>query len=113
MKTLKVINIKTTTYGRQQIVENNDNLYIYCGRGSEWGNPFVTGIHGSREGVIKKHQKYIEEKGVLKRFIKMIESFTATNIELGCFCKPKSCHCDNYVRGYKKYIEEGKNNERK
>ena len=60
---------------------------IYIGRGSIWGNPFVIGIDGDREEVIKKYREYIMRSPDLLAALPKLKGKT-----LGCFCKPKSCH---------------------
>jgi len=65
---------------------------IYIGRGSIWGNPFVIGIDGDREEVIKKYREYIMRSPDLLAALPKLKGKT-----LGCFCKPKSCHGDILV----------------
>jgi hypothetical protein len=64
--------------------------YVYIGRGSLFGNPFVLGKDGTREEVIEKYRTY---------FYKRLEDPAFKNavlhlkgMKLGCFCKPRECH---------------------
>ncbi len=63
--------------------------YVYIGRPSKWGNPFVVGRHGSREEVIQKFRDYAKKKGLDK----VAEEELQGKI-LGCYCKPLACHGD-------------------
>jgi hypothetical protein len=63
---------------------------VYIGRPSEWGNPFVIGIDGSREEVIQKYRQRIEENR---------DTITHVRVKLrgkilGCWCAPAPCHGD-------------------
>ena len=58
---------------------------VYCGRGSKYGNPFVIGIHGSRDEVCNRFEREI------------LPNLDVSNLrgrDLVCFCKPLRCHCD-------------------
>jgi len=79
-----------------------ENYDIYAGRGSIFGNPFVIGKDGDRGEVVEKFRVYFYDR------IKNDESFRLSVLQLkgkilGCFCKPKSCHCDIIVE----YLEGG------
>lgn len=65
---------------------------IYIGRPSKWGNPYVMGVHGTREEVIKKYEEYI----LHSQLIFDIDELTSRI--LGCWCKPKPCHGDVLIR---------------
>ena len=71
---------------------NKSNYDVYIGRGSKWGNPFVIGVDGTRQEVIKKYQDWLFEQPEL-----MISIGNLRDKTLGCFCKPKSCHGDILV----------------
>ncbi len=48
-------------------IDRNENYDVYIGRGSDWGNPYVIGIDGDRDEVIRKYQyQYDFERGYLK-----------------------------------------------
>jgi hypothetical protein len=57
----------------------------YIGRGSPYGNPFVIGVHGTREQVIAR---FCEE------ILPTLDVSSLRGCDLICFCKPKACHGD-------------------
>ena len=72
-----------------------------------FGNPFIIRRDGNRNTTITKFEKWIRgedykrlyperRKWILKNLCKLKDK------RLGCFCKPKPCHGDIYV----KLIEE-------
>ena len=104
----------TVVNKHKHISTDND---VYIGRGSALGNPY-TSIKGkktkakvvcnSREESIKSFDIYIRQKisekdkkicDELNRIYKMVKE---GDVNLVCFCKPKSCHGDII----KKIIEE-------
>jgi hypothetical protein len=62
---------------------------VYCGRPSIWGNPFEIGKDGTRKQVIEKYKKYLLANEELLDKIQELRGKV-----LGCWCAPKSCHCD-------------------
>ena len=71
--------------------------YFYCGRGSELGNPYVIGFDGTREEVIRKYKGYfysqeLYETNLYKQIKEAVEKDKI--VTLGCYCKPRDCHCD-------------------
>jgi hypothetical protein len=82
--------------------------HIYCGRGSALGNPFPMTNESQRDEVCDEYEKYFKEQvNVLKnetmlKELRIIYSQAIKgNVNLGCFCAPKRCHCDTI----KAYIE--------
>ena len=65
---------------------------VYIGRPSKWGNPFVVGVNGTRENVIKRYKEYILGNYDLLASLHELEGKI-----LGCWCAPKSCHGDVLV----------------
>lgn len=63
---------------------------VYIGRPSKWGNPFVIGIDGNREEVIKKYEEYVRVKTNLIALIKK----ELKGKDLVCYCAPAPCHGD-------------------
>jgi hypothetical protein len=61
---------------------------VYIGRPSIWGNPFIIGKDGSREEVIEKYIKYLNDSPDL---IKRAKEELNEKI-LGCWCAPNLCH---------------------
>jgi hypothetical protein len=74
------------------IYKTKDLNYIYIGRGSPFGNPFVIGKDGTREEVIEKYRSYFKGKLEDPTFRTMVLRLRGKR--LGCFCKPKDCHGD-------------------
>ncbi|RUX60130.1 DUF4326 domain-containing protein [Mesorhizobium sp. M7A.F.Ca.CA.002.12.1.1] len=58
---------------------------VYIGRGSKWGNPFVIGQDGTREGVIKLYELHC---------LPGLDVSELKGKHLVCFCKPAACHGD-------------------
>lgn len=63
---------------------------VYIGRPSEWGNPFIIGVHGDHDSVIAQHRQMVLDDSELIRHIKR----ELKGKHLVCFCKPRSCHGD-------------------
>lgn len=79
---------------------------VYIGRGSVLGNPFTSikdkqtkaeFICDSREESVESFRKYIEEK-IASKDKKICDElnkiYKMPQVNLVCFCKPKSCHGD-------------------
>jgi len=62
---------------------------IYVGRPSKWGNPFVVGVHGSREEVVFLYTKYLLSNTKLMSKIRSLRGK-----DLVCWCSPELCHAD-------------------
>jgi len=71
---------------------NRESYDIFIGRGSKWGNPFLIGIDGNRDEVIRKYEEWIREQPELMEAIPELEGKV-----LGCWCSPKPCHGDVLV----------------
>lgn len=67
--------------------------YVFIGRPSKWGNPFLIGEHGNREEVVKKYEDYILNNTGLLQDLKELKGKI-----LGCFCAPRKCHGDVLAR---------------
>jgi Domain of unknown function (DUF4326) len=66
---------------------------IYIGRGSRWGNPFRIGVHGDRDTVIAKYERWLADQHDLLRALDELRSR-----DLLCFCSPQRCHGDLLMR---------------
>jgi hypothetical protein len=66
---------------------------VYCGRPSKFGNPFRIGRDGTRLEVIEKYRDWIMKNPKLLYDVKR----ELRGKVLGCFCRPKACHCDVLV----------------
>lgn len=76
---------------------------VYIGRPSKWGNPFIAGKDGSRDGVIKKYKRWILKQPELLNSLHELEGKV-----LGCWCAPKPCHGDVLIEIINKGINECK-----
>ena len=56
---------------------------VYVGRPSKWGNPFVIGRDGSRDGVIAKYRAWIVQQPALMAALPELR-----NKDLVCWCAP-------------------------
>lgn len=72
-----------------------DKYDIYIGRtygaikDTGWGNPFIIGVDGDRNAVIRKYESYIlGNKELLARLPELKDKI------LGCWCSPLACHGD-------------------
>lgn len=66
--------------------------YVYIGRPSIWGNPYIVGMDGTRRQVLEKYRDYIlQHKELLARLPEL------KNKTLVCWCKPSICHGDVLV----------------
>lgn len=59
--------------------------YVRIDRRTKWGNPFIIGIHGTREEVIEQHRLWV-----------MAALDELKGKDLGCWCHPLTCHGENY-----------------
>ena len=82
--------------------------HIYCGRGSALGNPFVMKNGTERDEVCDKYEGYFKEQVYVLKNENMLKELRAIykqalkgDVNLGCFCAPKRCHCDTI----KEFIE--------
>jgi len=75
---------------------------VYCGRPkagslSPLGNPFTVEKYG-RDGCIAMFKKHMDKDVKIPGAFRdeMIRLYRMSgDVELACFCKPKSCHCDH------------------
>lgn len=94
MKRAIVIAKKDASHGWERDTE----LYVYIGRGSIHGNPYVLGRDGTREVVIAKHKagfvEEMQEGG--DHFVAMQRLKRKRQVILVCpgNCKPRACHGD-------------------
>lgn len=67
---------------------------VYCGRPSDWGNPFRKGEDGNRKEVIAKFETWLLSNPEMMTRVK--SELKGKN--LLCWCAPKQCHCDVLLR---------------
>lgn len=85
----KIFRVQTTKVSNMRFNEPYD---VYCGRGSDYGNPHRMFGDGSREESIRRF-KHDFDNNLLHRFKKSDEKFKALRGKvLGCYCHPKQCH---------------------
>lgn len=59
-------------------------------RGTDWGNPFRAGVHGTRPQVIEKYRAWLLADPEMVRRVQR----ELAGRDLVCCCKPKACHGD-------------------
>lgn len=73
---------------------------VYIGRPSELGNPFVIGVHGTRDEVCDAYAQWFHERvrtrdplliGTLRRLRERVDQ---GDLVLACYCAPRRCHGD-------------------
>ena len=70
-------------------------LYLFIGRPSYLGNPFVLGRHGGRDAVIAKYREYLKKlRAVDTEMFDAYMEGCVRNSVLVCYCKPLACHGD-------------------
>ena len=69
--------------------ENWPQDAVYIGRGSKWGNPFVMGVHGTRDQVIEAYRLWLLRANPLLQDIHELKGK-----DLVCYCAPLLCHGD-------------------
>lgn len=111
----KVVHCTNSTY--------NLSNYVYCGRTPKYkahlrtcmqckarplrlctigldlirlGNPYEVGLDGNRVEVLAKFRKYFVNRMASDlKYYTLVMSLKGK--DLGCWCHPKSCHCDVYL----------------
>lgn len=78
-----------------------ESNHIYCGRGTALGNPFPMHNESQRDGVCDEYEKYFDHQvnelqnpDMLAELRLIYSAARKGDINLGCFCAPKRCHCD-------------------
>lgn len=74
---------------------------VYIGRPSKWGNPFISGVDGTRSEVIEKYRQHLYSSPEL-----MDSLHELVGKDLVCWCKPKACHGDVILWAVQEYIRE-------
>lgn len=65
--------------------------YVYCGRPSHYGNMFTLKEEKDRDKVIADFKRIQLPRMDLTD---LVDKAREGDLYLGCFCSPKSCHCD-------------------
>lgn len=77
---------------------------VYIGRPSVLGNPFVMGVHGTRDEVVAQYHAWLRREWVKGGAVRMALEALADrvvageDISLECFCAPLACHGDVVAR---------------
>lgn len=94
---LRVLNIKVNKLS--EIGPPESMVYIGRGKlgriiGSDYANPFIIGVDGTREEVISKHKKWLDQK--IEKFPNYKEDLIKElhGKHLVCHCAPQACHGD-------------------
>jgi hypothetical protein len=74
------------------LVEGQD--YVFVGRGSIYGNPFIIDIHGDRNHVCDQYSRYVLNRPGL---ITQIER-NLPGKHLVCYCAPYRCHAETLMK---------------
>ena len=87
----KTIKQQVRVASRKWVVNVNAHKgpFVYIGRGSIWGNPFIVGRDGNRQEVIRKYYDWIVASHDLREQLEELRGQY-----LGCYCSPKACHGD-------------------
>ena len=75
-----------------------ESFDVAIDRSTKWGNPYHIGPDGDRDEVCDKHEAWLLTQIHLLRALEELRG-----LRLGCWCPPKRCHGDTYVR----FLEEG------
>lgn len=67
---------------------------VFIGRPSKWGNPYVIGLHGDREEVLRLYKRYLLTRPELIKSARK----ELCGKDLVCFCAPKPCHGEFLIR---------------
>lgn len=89
---MKILNKATDT-----LTEN----CVYIGRPSKWGNPYRSGIDGTKAEVIQKYKEYLYSSPEL-----MASLHELVGKDLVCWCKPRPCHGDVLMQAVLEYMRE-------
>jgi len=100
---VKILNLNRKADAKiiENLKENED--YEYCGRPSQYGNPFVMKSELYRQIVIDKFKKEVIPTLDLTELVTRVKA--SKNFYLGCYCFPKFCHCDTIKDKIEEIIE--------
>lgn len=85
---LKIVSNRTRLVNLHTTKEGD---YIFIGRPSKWGNPFIKGRDGTRQQVCDKYDNWFRDQiRTNSTFRKEIEELKGK--VLACYCVPQRCH---------------------
>jgi hypothetical protein len=108
---MKVVNVYD--YGGREAAEAAS--VVYCGRPSPLGNPYSHMGNTlakfrvkNRDEALDKYRRWLyhELTNGNKQVIEALENLKENDV-LGCFCKPKACHCDIIIAAWKWWFNLG------
>lgn len=62
---------------------------VYVGRPSKWGNPYMVGIHGTREQCVAAYKRDLKRN---RKLLADLQELRGKDLE--CWCAPMPCHAD-------------------
>ena len=68
---------------------NTSPIFVYVGRPTKWGNPYLIGQHGTRSEVIALYRRRLENSPKL-----LADLHELRGKDLICWCAPQACHAD-------------------
>lgn len=87
--------------------------HIYCGRGSVFGNPYHMYHESQRDSVCESFNEMFNDIMLSKPdnslaigVRKLVLMARTQDVNLGCFCAPKRCHCDTIKAYIDKQLEK-------
>lgn len=95
---MQVVNVRS--YGGADRAKRRG--VIYCGRPSTLGNPHELKSEADRTQVLEQYREWLlamiaeNDDPVMDALKELTEDSV-----LGCWCKPKACHCDIIVEVWK------------
>lgn len=66
---------------------------VYVGRPSKWGNPFIVGVDGDRNGCLVQYEEWLMNNPQLLMQFEELRGKT-----LVCWCTPLPCHAHILMR---------------
>jgi hypothetical protein len=90
---IKIEPVKSPVVRHIKNINKRNPAYLYIGRGSKWGNPYVMQTREDREKVIDKYEQMILSNQELLGKLHELNGKT-----LGCYCYPLKCHGDILVK---------------
>lgn len=95
---IEVVHIRN--YGKKSKMVDPTTAYLYCGRGSIWGNRHRMTKEEDRAKVIEDHSNDPVARANTFKISRWCLLHPEVNkLLLGCYCHPKDCHCDT-MRGW-------------
>ena len=78
---------------------------VYVGRPTKWGNPYIIGVDGDRDEVVKKYGRKLLHMQLHSPDIFVDYVHPLIGKDLVCFCAPKPCHADYLLRAAVSFVD--------